>query len=62
MKFLTKKEVAEILRVNERRVDQYIKRGELMATKPGGKVLVESKDLESFIEAGRIMATPGRFR
>lgn len=65
MKFLTKKEVAEVLRVSERVVNGYISSGNLLATKPGGKVLVEQTDLEAFIEGGRIIAgasgVPGRF-
>ena len=63
MRFLTKKEVAELLRVSERVVNGYISSGNLLATKPGGKVLVEESDLQAFIDGGRIVAggTPGRF-
>ena len=58
MKFLTKKEVAGVLRVNECVVDNYIRNGMLVATKPGGKVLIEQDDLRAFVDGGRIVSGP----
>ncbi|CAB4171848.1 excise, DNA binding domain, excisionase family [uncultured Caudovirales phage] len=58
MTFLTKREVADILRVSQSVVDSYIKSGNLLATKPGGRVLIDKSDLSAFLEAGRIVSGP----
>jgi len=55
MKFLTKQEVADELRVSLKTITGYIQTGRLPATRPAGKVLVAREDLDGFIEGGRIM-------
>jgi excisionase family DNA binding protein len=64
MTYYTRTEIAEILRCTNDTVNRYIKEGQLVATKPMGKILVSKDDLEAFIEAGRIvsgpMGSPGR--
>ncbi|MCF7741143.1 MAG: helix-turn-helix domain-containing protein [Candidatus Marinimicrobia bacterium] len=56
MKFYTKKEVADILRVSRKTVENYINAGKLKARKIGGsekkagKVLINKKDLQDFID------------
>lgn len=50
---LTRKEVAERLRVSPATVDRYIKRGLIKATKnpgPNGHIRVDEKDLADYIE------------
>jgi excisionase family DNA binding protein len=54
MTYYTKQEVADILRVLDATIEGYIRKGLLPATRPAGKVLVHKKDLDAFIEAGRI--------
>ena len=48
-KFLTLKEVADILRVSERSIMRYIESGKLIASKIGQWRIAES-DLEKFIK------------
>lgn len=66
MKLYTKAEAAEVLRVSPYAIAEYIKSGELVASKPAGKILIHERDLEAFLEAGRIIAgpvgTPGSMR
>ena len=58
MNLLTRKEVAERLRVGPRSVDRYIKSGLLRACKPGKHVLVDEQDLKEFVEASRVVGVP----
>lgn len=47
--------VAEALDVSERTVHRYIKRGQLMACRPGGLVRISATALRAFIDAaGRL--------
>lgn len=55
MRFLTKQEVADELRVSLKTITGYIQAGKLPATRPAGKVLIAREDLDEFIEGGRIM-------
>lgn len=55
---MTKKEVAQLLRVTERTVNQWVIERKIAAVKPAGKMLFEKSEIEAFIEAGR---TGGRF-
>lgn len=54
MKYLTKKEVADILRISEHRVTRLIKRGELPATKPFGKVLIPDEAIREKLLKSRV--------
>lgn len=58
MRFMTKKEVADLLRVGEWTVDRWVKDRKLVAIKPAGKLLFERSEVEAFITSGR---TGGRF-
>ena len=52
-KYLTVKEVCEILHKHRRTVYAYIRSGQLKAIKPGGKTfLIYESDLNDFIKAG----------
>jgi excisionase family DNA binding protein len=58
MRFYTKAEAAEVLRVSPFAIAQYIKNGDLVASKPAGKILIDERDLEAFVDAGRIIVGP----
>lgn len=58
MRFLTKRELAELLRVSERTVNTWIRERKLECVKPAGKVLFAEDEVQRFIDAGR---KPGRF-
>lgn len=52
-RYLTVKEVCEILHKHRRTVYAYIRSGQLKAIKPGGKTfLIYESDLNDFIKAG----------
>lgn len=55
---MTKREVADLLRVAEGTVDRWVKEHKLVAIKPAGRHLFEKSEVEAFIEAGRL---GGRF-
>ena len=56
MKFYTKREVADILRVSKKTVENYIDQGKLQAKKIGGsdkkagKVLISKEALNKFLD------------
>ncbi len=53
--FYTVKEVAEIMRFSKSYVYELIKDGRLKAVRIGkGKIIVSSKDLQEFIDSGRL--------
>lgn len=52
-KLLTMDEAAERLRVSRRTVERYIESGLLKRTKPGGRTLIEERELERFLARGR---------
>lgn len=58
MRYLTKKEVSEVLRVAESTVMNYVRAGQLPAYRPAGLVLFAEEDVKAFIEGGR----RGRFQ
>lgn len=52
-RYLTVKEVCEILHKHRRTIYAYIRSGQLKAIKPGGKTfLIYESDLKDFIKAG----------
>jgi excisionase family DNA binding protein len=51
---MTKREVAQMLRISEDRVTKLIKRGEIPATKPFGKVLIPDSAIREKILKSRI--------
>lgn len=58
MRYLTKKEVAEILRVKEPTIQRYVRDGLLPSSRPAGRHLFLEEDVKAFVEGGRA----GRFQ
>jgi excisionase family DNA binding protein len=54
---LTVKEVAEILRVGDRTVRNFVARGDLPAVRIGHKLLIAPKDLEVFCRLRSVVPT-----
>ena len=52
-KLLIKKEVAKLLRVTERSIDEYRRRGVLPSYKLGGKILFNEKEVREAIKMHR---------
>jgi len=52
-KLLIKKEVAKLLRVTERSIDEYRRRGVLPSYKLGGKILFDEKEVREAIKMHR---------
>jgi excisionase family DNA binding protein len=56
--FLTVKEVAEIVRLHERVVRRAIRRGELRASKPCGRIRIRRADLEAWLKDSELATVP----
>jgi len=56
--FLTVAEVAEILKLNQQTVRNWIDRGELPAFRLGRRVRIRRSDLDRFVEAGSTVPPP----
>jgi excisionase family DNA binding protein len=59
-KFLTVKDVAELLQVGEVTVRHWIKDGELRAIDVGREWRIAPRDLEQFVERGASLRQPDR--
>ena len=49
--FLSTSEVADMLHMSARSIRRYIETGELVAIRLNSKILIDPKDLKSFIES-----------
>ncbi|WP_317853806.1 helix-turn-helix domain-containing protein [Chakrabartyella piscis] len=62
MKFYTTFEVADILKVSEGTIREWIRKGKLGATRLGGTktVRVSEQDINRFLEGNRVVAVEGK--
>ena len=60
--FMTTHEIAELLKVSEATVRNWIHEGELRAIRVGREFRVAAKDLEAFFEAHETQPAPTRSR
>jgi excisionase family DNA binding protein len=51
MKYLTIKEVADMLQLTERGIQKWVREGKIVAMKLGREYRIEKNDLEEFLES-----------
>lgn len=51
MKYYTVKEIADLLQLTERGIQQWIRQGKLTAYKMGREYRIEEKDFQAFMES-----------